>query len=68
MTLPPGTSPPDFDDEIWMNSSRSWRHRRQGRALPAQLRRQALLADAARGVPTTRRVKLYGLPGGGVSG
>ena len=65
MTLPPGTSPPDFDDEIWTEFVKIVAITgAEGRALPpAQLRRQALLfADAARGVPTTRRVKLYGLP------
>ncbi|MEK9995734.1 MAG: efflux RND transporter permease subunit, partial [Halieaceae bacterium] len=65
MTLPPGTSPPDFDDEIWTEFVKIVAITgAEGRALPpAQLRRQALLfADAARGVPMTRRVKLYGLP------
>ncbi|MDC3015932.1 efflux RND transporter permease subunit, partial [Luminiphilus sp.] len=65
MTLPPGTSPPDFDDEIWTEFVKIVAITgAEGRALPpAQLRRQALLfADAARGVSMTRRVKLYGLP------
>ena len=65
LTLPAGTSPPDFDDEIWTEFVKIISITgRDGRALPpAQLRRQSLLfADAARGVPQTRRVKLYGLP------
>ena len=65
LTFPAGTSPPDFDDEIWTEFVKIISITgRDGRALPpAQLRRQSLLfADAARGVPQTRRVKLYGLP------
>jgi len=65
MTFPPGTAPPDFDDEIWTEFVKIIAiSGADGRELPpAQLRRQSLLfADAARSVPMTRRVKLYGLP------
>ena len=65
MTLPPGAAPPDFDDEIWTEFVKIIAiSGTDGRPLsPAQLRRQSLLfADAARSVPNTRRVKLYGLP------
>ncbi|GIS02655.1 MAG: hypothetical protein CM15mP103_12060 [Gammaproteobacteria bacterium] len=65
MTFPAGTSPPDFDDEIWTEFVKIIAiSGADGRELsPAQLRRQSLLfADAVRGVPMTRRVKLYGLP------
>ncbi|MEL0306583.1 MAG: efflux RND transporter permease subunit [Halieaceae bacterium] len=64
-TLPAGALPPDFDDEIWTEFVKIVSiTSAEGRNLsPAQLRRQALLfADAARDVPLTRRVKLYGLP------
>jgi multidrug efflux pump subunit AcrB len=65
LTFPPGTSPPEFDDEIWTEFVKIISITgKDGRPLPpAQLRRQSLLfADAARSVPQTRRVKLYGLP------
>lgn len=65
MTFPAGASPPDFDDEIWTEFVKIIAiSGADGRELPpAQLRRQSLLfADAARSVPMTRRVKLYGLP------
>jgi multidrug efflux pump subunit AcrB len=64
-TLPPGALPPDFDDELWTEFVKIIAiSGADGRTLPpAQLRRQALqFADAARGVPLTRRVMLYGLP------
>lgn len=63
--LPPGALPPDFDDELWTEFVKIIAiSGADGRTLPpAQLRRQALqFADAARGVPLTRRVMLYGLP------
>ncbi len=65
LTLPPGSSPPDFDDELWTEFVKIVAIKgAEDRPLsPAQLRRQSLLfADAARGVPMTRRVMLYGLP------
>ena len=65
LTLPPGSSPPDFDDELWTEFVKIVAIKgTEDRPLsPAQLRRQSLLfADAARGVPMTRRVMLYGLP------
>ncbi len=64
-TLPAGVMPPDFDDQIWTEFVKivSITGASEGQLSPSQLRRQALLfADAAREVPLTRRVKLYGLP------
>lgn len=64
-TFPPEASPPLFDDEIWTEFVKILAvSGAEGRDLPpSQLRRQALeFADAARDVPLTRRVKLYGLP------
>ena len=63
--FPPGAMAPDFNDEIWTEFVKIIAIRGQdGLPLtPGQLRRQSLqFADAARGVPQTRRVKLYGLP------
>ncbi|MBL6699842.1 MAG: efflux RND transporter permease subunit [Luminiphilus sp.] len=65
ITLPTGTSPPDFDDELWTEFVKIIAITgAEDRPLSAaQLRRQSLLfADAARGVSMTRRVMLYGLP------
>ena len=65
LTLPPGSSPPDFDDELWTEFVKivAIKGTEDHPLSPAQLRRQSLLfADAARGVPMTRRVMLYGLP------
>ena len=64
-TFPPGAMAPDFNDEIWTEFVKIIAIRGQdGLPLtPGQLRRQSLqFADAARDVPQTRRVRLYGLP------
>ena len=63
--FPPGVSPPDFDDDVITAFVKIIALSAQdGRDLPASvLRREAeLFADAARHVPLTKRVKMYGLP------
>ncbi|MDB2316592.1 efflux RND transporter permease subunit [Luminiphilus sp.] len=64
-SLPEGASEPVFDDDLFTNFVKIVSVSSQpGIDLsPSLLRREALrLADAAKNVPQTRRVKLYGLP------
>ncbi|MBT5556246.1 MAG: efflux RND transporter permease subunit, partial [Halieaceae bacterium] len=64
-SLPEGASEPVFDDDLFTNFVKivSVSSKPGIDLSPSLLRREALrLADAAKNVPQTRRVKLYGLP------
>ena len=64
-SLPEGASEPILDDDLFTNFVKivSVSSKPDVDLSPSLLRREALrLADAAKNVPQTRRVKLYGLP------
>ena len=63
--FPPGVQPPDLDDDVITAFVKiiSLSRRDNEQPLPSMLAREAeLFADAARQVPLTKRVMLFGLP------